>query len=265
MPQVLLFADPKPLVTRLGRDFFRDLPGEPGVYLMRDERENILYVGKAKNLRQRLSSYRVANPDRMSRRHLRLVNQVARIEWQLCPDETSALVKEAELLRSIRPKFNRAGVWPGKPRSLLWQVSGTNLQLKVADSAAPDWQVIGRVPGARWLRLTLARLVWLATHPESGISGLPAGWAAGIMGDEALIHCGKHAEHLALILPALTETGAQPLIDWIKQRASPRLTKFETAWRDAELELLAEFKLDRLGAGSVTQQAKDEQRLFAFA
>jgi hypothetical protein len=73
MKQMLLFPDPRPLVERLGRDFFRQAPERSGVYLMRDSSDTVLYVGKAKNLRKRLGSYRVANPDRMARRHLRML------------------------------------------------------------------------------------------------------------------------------------------------------------------------------------------------
>jgi hypothetical protein len=83
--QILLLPDPRPLVERLAQDIFRQLPERPGVYLMRDAVEVVLYVGKAKSLRHRLNSYRVANPDRMGRRHLRLLRQVARIELlELC-------------------------------------------------------------------------------------------------------------------------------------------------------------------------------------
>ena len=60
--QTLLFPDPRPLVERLGHDFFRQLTDRPGVYLMQDATGLVLYVGKAKNLRKRLGSYRVANP-----------------------------------------------------------------------------------------------------------------------------------------------------------------------------------------------------------
>src|ERR1700683_3223656 len=90
--QSLLFPDPRPLVERLGRDFFRQLPERPGVYLMRDAADALLYVGKAKNLRQRLGHYRVANPDRMPRRHLRMLRAVERIEIQECDNESSALL-----------------------------------------------------------------------------------------------------------------------------------------------------------------------------
>jgi hypothetical protein len=59
--QILLFPDPRPLVERLGHDFFRQLTEYPGVFLVRDAHENILYIGKAKNLWKRLNSYRVSS------------------------------------------------------------------------------------------------------------------------------------------------------------------------------------------------------------
>jgi len=60
--QTLLFPDPRPLVERLGNDFFRQLTDRPGVYLMQDAAGLALYVGKAKILRKRPGSYLVANP-----------------------------------------------------------------------------------------------------------------------------------------------------------------------------------------------------------
>src|SRR5215467_12387040 len=101
MPQLLLFHDPRPLVERLGPEFFRQAPDCPGVYLMRDAADKVLYVGKAKSLRKRLASYRVANPDRMPRRHLRLLRTVRRVELQECHDEPAALARESELLREL--------------------------------------------------------------------------------------------------------------------------------------------------------------------
>lgn len=60
--QLRLFPAPKPLVERLGVDFLRRVPDAPGVYLMADEFERLLYVGKAKSLRARLNSYRHVHP-----------------------------------------------------------------------------------------------------------------------------------------------------------------------------------------------------------
>ncbi len=114
--QLWLFDPPRPLVERFGEEFFRALPSGPGVYLMCGATEGVLYVGKARNLRKRLSSYRVANPERMPRRIIRLLHCVTRIEFDLCPSEEAARCREELLICVLTPKFNAAGkVWPRRP------------------------------------------------------------------------------------------------------------------------------------------------------
>lgn len=201
----------------------------------------------------------------MSRRHLKLLRQVVRIEWKLCRDENAALAREAELLRSIRPKFNRAGVWPTKAKILLWRSNQTALQLKIADSSKSGWQEIGPLKGGRWLRLTLARLLWLSTHSETGIQGLPVGWHEGRIEEEAVINCGNQIADFAAVMQSLNETGAQRFINYVRRQTCARLTPFETAWLEAELKALADFPLARIGQASPTAQTEDEQQLFAFA
>ena len=176
MAQLLLMPDARPLESRLGRTFFRKAPRRPGVYLMRDAADNVLYVGKAKNLRQRLNNYRIANPDRMPRRHLRMVRQVTRIEFKFSPTETSALAHEARLLRSLKPRFNRAGVWPGKTRFLAWRMRETRLELSVVETPEPDWRRFGPLgSGAIHLQRALSRLLWLALNPARGASSRSTG------------------------------------------------------------------------------------------
>jgi len=178
--QTLLFPDPQPLVERLGRDFFRTLPERAGVYLMRGADETVLYVGKAKNLRKRLGNYRVANPERLPRRHLRLLRAVVRIELEECTDEMSALAREAELLRTLKPRFNRAGTWRRPPRFLVWRIAADRLELAVAELPEPGWRSHGPLgSGAVVLQVVLARLLWVAVHPGRGVGGLPVGWALG--------------------------------------------------------------------------------------
>ena len=110
--QLWLFDPPKPLVERFGEEFFTALPTGPGVYFMCGATEGVLYVGKARNLRKRLGSYRVANPERMPRRIIRLLHQVRRIEWDECPSEEAARQREELLICVLAPKFNAAGkVW----------------------------------------------------------------------------------------------------------------------------------------------------------
>jgi hypothetical protein len=111
--QLWLFDPPRPLVERLGQNFFNSVPAEPGVYLMCGDTEGVLYVGKANNLRKRLASYRVANPERMPRRIIRLLHRVTRIEFDVCPTEAIARHREELLICVLAPKFNAAGkVWP---------------------------------------------------------------------------------------------------------------------------------------------------------
>jgi excinuclease ABC subunit C len=111
--QLWLFPPPRPLVERFGEEFFRKLPAQPGVYFLCGDQCGVLYVGKAKNLRKRLAQYRVANPEPLPRRIIRLLNQTTRLEFDLCTSESAARFREEELIGALLPGFNRAGkVWP---------------------------------------------------------------------------------------------------------------------------------------------------------
>ena len=237
--QRLLFPDPQPLVERLGRDFFRQLPECPGVYLMRDASDAILYVGKAKNLRKRLGNYRVANPDRMPRRHLRLLRAVARIELQECVDEFSALTREAALLRSLRPKFNRVGTWSAPPKFFAWRCFEEQLHLAVAETPDSDWRSHGPLRGdAGVLRAVLARLIWVTVHPQPGLAALPMGWFHGILETKITISCGPMIEPVACKLEKLLSGQTKEFCDWIRTQLPSEIHPFEKASVDADLEVL---------------------------
>jgi predicted GIY-YIG superfamily endonuclease len=243
LTQNLLFPDPRPLVERLGQDFFRLLPERPGVYLMRDARDTVLYVGKAKNLRQRLRSYRVANPDRMPRRHLRMLRAVARIELQECPDESSALARESELLRAFKPKFNRAGTWPSKPRFLVWRCEGARFELAVTETPPPDGRQLGPLGGgAVVLRAVLVRLLWFALHPDLGIAGMPAGWAQGRLENPVVLHRATDDQEVNVYVEGLFAGQMEAFCRWVRARMKDGLHPFEKAAVEADLELMADFK-----------------------
>ena len=246
MPQILLFPDPRPLVDRLGVDFFQQAPESPGVYLMKDAANTVLYVGKAKNLRKRLGSYRVANPDRLARRQLRLLRAVARIELQECEDESAALARESELLRQLRPRFNRAGTWPGPPRFLAWRMNELRLEMAVLPGAEPGWVFCGPIgAGAFPLRDCLARLCWCSLHPSRGIAEMPAGWFQGQPGAVVTIPVPATkplvAQELKTRLTSLFAGNTDQFDDWVRQLAAPQQHPFESTARDADLETLREF------------------------
>lgn len=238
--QTLLFLDPRPLVERLGEEFFRQLPARPGVYLMQDAAQVVLYVGKAKSLRQRLSHYRVANPDRMGRRHLRLLRQVVRIELQECTDEIGALAREAELLRALKPKFNRAGVWPATHRFLVWRWTGETLELAISETPAIDWQIFGPFGGGVvYLRAALVRLLWYALNPILGSTAMPLGWLHGRMGAIATIAVNQSG--VDLVLMKLFAGDTEGFVAWITERTNTLVHAYDVETRDADLETVTHF------------------------
>jgi excinuclease ABC subunit C len=98
-------ADGKPRDTRLARfrALARQAPESPGVYIMRSSEGEIIYVGKAKVLRNRLSSYFSGRKD-IKTRHL--VSRIDSIEWILAASEYEALLLENTLIKRHTPKYN---------------------------------------------------------------------------------------------------------------------------------------------------------------
>lgn len=211
---------------------------------MRDANDRVLYVGKAKNLRQRLNHYRLANPDRMPRRHLRLVRLVARIDFQLCADESAALQCEARLLRELKPRFNRAGVWPGKTQFLAWRWIENSLEMEVMEHVSLAWQCFGPLSGAaHYLMGTLARLLWLALHPAHSLHTLPAGWIQGRWRGRLAVPCPTGPGELPDLLARHLSDTNEGLTHWLISRLAGRTHPFERLFIETELETLKEFQL----------------------
>ena len=85
-------------------DVLNSLPTKPGVYLHKDAEGNVLYVGKAINLRNRVRSYFHSNVD--SIKTLRLRHQIADIEVIVTDSELEALLLEMNLIKQHQPRFN---------------------------------------------------------------------------------------------------------------------------------------------------------------
>jgi excinuclease ABC subunit C len=86
-------------------DFLAKLSKEPGVYLFRDDRNQVLYVGKANVLRTRVRSYFRRRED-LSRKNQKLVGLISDVETIVVGSESEALILEANLIKEHRPHFN---------------------------------------------------------------------------------------------------------------------------------------------------------------
>ena len=95
-----LLTQPERLERRL-----KDIPAEPGCYLMRDGDDRILYVGKSKTLRSRVRSYFRSRHDLSPRIRL-MTRQVCEIEFIVTDSEAEALALESNLIKNHQPHFN---------------------------------------------------------------------------------------------------------------------------------------------------------------
>jgi excinuclease ABC subunit C len=81
----------------------KTLPAEPGVYLLKDTQGEILYVGKAASLKDRVRSYFQATTDLKTQR---LMREVADLEYIVTRTERDALLLEATLIKKYQPRYN---------------------------------------------------------------------------------------------------------------------------------------------------------------
>lgn len=83
----------------------KKLPDQPGVYIMHDDRDAIIYVGKAVSLRKRVHQYFQPSHDEGIKK-AQMVKQIARFEYIVTDSELEALVLECNLIKEHRPKYN---------------------------------------------------------------------------------------------------------------------------------------------------------------
>jgi excinuclease ABC subunit C len=95
----------QPLIgAELIRDFVTRLPGKPGVYRMFDAASDVIYVGKAKNLKNRVSNY--ARGQGHNNRIALMISLTTHMEFVVTATEAEALLLESNLIKKLKPRFN---------------------------------------------------------------------------------------------------------------------------------------------------------------
>ena len=80
-----------------------EIPEEPGVYRFYNDKEKVIYVGKAKNLKNRLSSYFGSN---LAQKTYRMVHEAVRVDWTIVKTELEALALEFSWIKQYHPTYN---------------------------------------------------------------------------------------------------------------------------------------------------------------
>lgn len=94
----------KPSGAGVIKSYAKKLPDSPGVYRMLDKDDNVLYVGKARSLKKRVTSYTRLHGH--TTRILRMISQTVSMEFLHTRTETEALLLEANLIKSLKPRYN---------------------------------------------------------------------------------------------------------------------------------------------------------------
>ncbi|NND77770.1 MAG: GIY-YIG nuclease family protein [Flavobacteriales bacterium] len=94
------------LPLNVNKKDFTELPFKPGVYFFMDEKGKIIYIGKAKNLKKRVSSHFSGTPNSRRRHHFH--TEICKIDHEVTGSELIAALREDELIRKHWPKYNKA-------------------------------------------------------------------------------------------------------------------------------------------------------------
>lgn len=87
------------------REKLNNLPSQPGIYLFKNKKDRVLYVGKAKNLRNRLRSY-FQKTSKLDVRKAAMIREVKDFSYIVTANELEAFVLEANLIKQYKPRFN---------------------------------------------------------------------------------------------------------------------------------------------------------------
>ncbi|TVQ01437.1 MAG: nucleotide excision repair endonuclease [Balneolaceae bacterium] len=174
-----LFTAEPFLEHRLKTGIFDFVPQSPGVYRFYDGFGHLLYVGKAKNLRSRLFSYKRIKPGSVSRKVSKMIGQTVSFDYLVTETERDAFLLENRLIRLERPPFNHVNKETETYYYVYLKSDGGGLEFRLAmrihdDSDHEFWH--GCFKGHAPVRKSfgcLLRLLWMAENDVHNPMHLP--------------------------------------------------------------------------------------------
>lgn len=178
--QTNLFPIDNPLRNEEWEAVFKKIPNKPGVYWFLDGKCRVLYVGKAKNLRKRLNSYRFSKTIKSSSKLIHLVSLAKSICWKVLPSEYHALLEEDRLIKYYVPVFNKVNAnfeqyyyihLIKTEHPLKW-----NITLSMHHNLKGSSYVFGAYKGHKTFRMALGsliRILFFLTLPKSRPKTIP--------------------------------------------------------------------------------------------
>jgi len=178
--QISLFLIENPLRDAKWETTFKNIPSKPGVYSFLGHKGEVIYVGKAKNLRQRLMSYRFINSTNVSNKTLHLVSSASTIKWRVLCNEFQALLEEDRLIKHFKPSLNVVNNQFEKyyfihlfstEKPLKWEV-----RLSMRHDLANSTYCFGAFKGHKSFRMALGsilRLLFILSLPKSRPKAIP--------------------------------------------------------------------------------------------
>lgn len=239
------------LEKRLGKEIFDDIPPSPGVYRFYNEQGELLYVGKAKNLRRRLFGYKQAKAGQVSQKVARMIGQIASFIWVETETERDALLLENRMIRGDRPPFNHANKEPETYYYVYLKPVSDGLEFRLAmriheSTEERYWHGCfkGHAPVRRSFGCLL-RMLWMAEHGVNNPMILPVQLTRNLTPMRfTMPWSGDGADLLLLHLLAGWMKGETcEILDYfsVKIECGSRLTSFQTRYLEFNLDCLKTF------------------------
>lgn len=242
------------LQDRLGAEQFDSIPTSAGIYRFYDEKDELLYVGKAKNLRLRVLTYKRAKAGQVSRKVARMIARISRIEIEETESEREALLLENRWIREQRPPFNHANKQTEAYYFVYLKADELALEFRLAmrihdETNEEFWH--GCFKGHNPVRRSmgcLLQLLWMAEHQAVSPHYLPVQLTRRLTPMRFTLQWNQpESPSVSYDLPGLL-TGwirgeSCELLEWLVVRieCGRKLSLFETHFLENRLECLKSF------------------------